>query len=137
MPHTKSLSSYWRKMPQWYRLEGVKCCSCGTYYFPSRSLCPECRREGKIEVHKFKGTGKVYSYTIVHAPPVGFELHRPYLLAIIELDEGAKLTAQIVDCKADDLEIGMPVEVCFRRIREGKEGGINHYGYKFKPKENN
>jgi hypothetical protein len=137
MPHTKSLASYWRKMPQWYRLEGVKCVTCGESYFPSRSLCPTCRREGRFEMEKFSGKGKVYSYTVVHAPPQGFELHRPYLLAIIELDEGPKLTAQIVDCKKEDIKIGMPVEMTFRKIRDSTEGGIIHYGYKFKPKTEN
>lgn len=136
MPHTKSLSSYWRKMPQWYRLEGIKCETCGNFMFPSRSICPVCRREGKLSMHKFKGTGRVYSYTVVHAPPKGFELHRPYIMAIVELDEGPQLTAQIVDCKAEDISIGTPVEMTFRRIRDGTEGGIIHYGYKFKPIEN-
>ena len=51
------------------------------------------------------------------------------------LDEGAKITAQIVDCDLDELNIGDEVEVVFRKIREeGKEGVIS-YGYKFKLKE--
>ena len=87
-------------------------------------------------MERFSGKGTVYSYTVVHAPPQGFELHRPYLLAIIELEEGPKLTAQIVDCAREDLKIGLPVEMTFRKIREGTEGGIIHYGYKFKPREN-
>ncbi len=133
MPHTKSLPSYWRKIPQWYRLEGVKCATCGSYYFPERTICPECRRDGKLEMYKFKGMGKIYSYTVVHAPPAGFELHKPYIMAIVELDEGPRLTAQIVDCKKEDIDIGTKVEVVFRRIRESGDEGIIHYGYKFKP----
>jgi len=136
MPHTKSLASYWRRIPQWYRMEGVKCVSCGEYFFPARSLCPACRRESKMEMYKFKGVGKVYSYTVVHAPPKGFELHRPYIMAIVELEEGPRLTAQIVDCKKDDIKIGTKVEMVLRRIRDSTEGGIIHYGYKFKPVEN-
>ena len=117
-------------------MEGVECTNCGSYYFPARSICPECRREGKLEMYAFKGTGKIFSYSVVHAPPAGFELHRPYIMAIIELDEGPKLTAQIVDAKKEDLKIGMKVEMVLRRIREGGEEGIIHYGYKFKPVDN-
>lgn len=136
MPHTKSLASYWRRIPQWYRLEGAKCETCGEYYFPLRSLCPECRRGGKLQKHTFKGTGTIYSYTIIHAPPSGFELHRPYIMAIVELDEGPRLTAQVVECDKEDIRIGKKVRMVFRRIRDSDEGGIIQYGYKFKPVEN-
>ncbi len=135
MPHTKGLASHWRRIPQWYRLEGVYCENCGFYYFPSRNICPECRREGRLRPHKLKGTGTVYSYTIVHAPPQGFELHRPYIVAIVQLDEGPKLTTQIVDCKRDDIKIGSKVKMTFRKIQDGSKEGIIHYGYKFKPVE--
>lgn len=136
MPHTKSQASYWRNIPQWHRLEGVQCKTCGKFYFPSRSLCPECRRDGKLEMYRFSGKGTIYSYTAVHAPPQGFELHSPYTMAIIELDEGPKLTAQIVDCKKDDIKIGSKVETVFRRIRDVTDGGIIQYGYKFKLEDN-
>jgi len=136
MPHSKSLASYWRRIPQWYRLEGAKCDSCGEYYFPQRSLCPDCRRHGKLSMYKFKGTGSIYSFTEVHAPPTGFELQQPYMMAIVQLDEGPKLTAQIVDCKKEEMHIGKRVEVTFRKIRDGEEDGIIQYGYKFKPTEN-
>ncbi len=133
MPHTKSIPSYWRKIPQWYRLEGVVCKTCGNYYFPARSLCPVCRRRGKLEPYTFRGTGTIYSYTIVHAPPHGFELQKPYILAVIELDEGPRMTAQVVECSREELQVGARVRVVFRKIREDKEGGIILYGYKFKP----
>jgi uncharacterized OB-fold protein len=56
-------------------------------------------------------------------------------MAIVELEEGPKLTAQIVEAKKEDLEIGQKVEMVLRRVREGGEQGIIHYGYKFKPIE--
>jgi len=132
MPHTKSQASYWRNISQWHRLEGVECKTCGELYFPSRSLCLKCRRQGKLEVRRFSGKGTVYSYTVIHAPPQGFELHKPYIMAIVELDEGPRLTAQIVDCKNEEIKIGSRVESVFRRISEDREGGIIQYGYKFK-----
>ena len=133
MPHSKGLAQYWRKMPQWYRLEGVVCETCNTAYFPSRSICPKCRRTGKISAKKFSGTGKVYSFTTIHTTPSGFDLQKPYNLAIIELDEGPRLTAQVVDCAPDNMKIGQKVEAIFRRIKETGPEGIIQYGYKFRP----
>ena len=51
---------------------------------------------------------------------------------MIELEEGAKLTTQLVDCDVDALEIGDDVEMVFRRVREDGEDGVISYGYKFK-----
>lgn len=51
---------------------------------------------------------------------------------MIELEEGAKLTAQLVDCDVDNLEIGDPVEMVFRKIREDGEDGVISYGFKFR-----
>ena len=58
----------------------------------------------------------------------------PYVLAIIQLDEGPRLTAQ-VDCKPEEIYIGMRVKAAFRKILEEGEDGIIHYGTKFIPEE--
>lgn len=56
----------------------------------------------------------------------------PYAVAVIELEEGAKLTSQLVDTDVDNIEIGDDVEMVFRKIREDGEDGVISYGYKFK-----
>jgi len=88
-----------------------------------------------LEDYKLSGRGKVYSYSVVHVPPKELEMIAPYVIAIVELEEGPRITTQI-DCKPEEVYIGMPVEVVFRRIKEDGEEGIIHYGYKFKPVEN-
>ena len=57
-----SVPRFWRKQTNRYNLIGTKCETCGTYYFPPRTLCPKCRREGKIVDYKFKGTGKIVTF---------------------------------------------------------------------------
>ena len=122
----------WRRIPERYRLLGVKCETCSSHYFPGRSICPKCRRKGKITDVRFAGKGKIYSFTEISAPPEGFEDQIPYILAIIELDEGAKLTAQIVDAHKDDVKIGSRVEQVFRVIQREDPEGLVHYGFKFR-----
>jgi len=122
----------WRKIPQRYNLIGTKCTTCGTYYFPPRIICPKCRRKSKIESHKFCGEGEVLSYTEIYSPPQGFENIKPYILAIIKLKEGPSLTAQLIDCKIDNVQIGSKVKAVFRKIVEDGDEGVILYGYKFK-----
>lgn len=122
----------WRHIQQRYNLIGSKCTNCGKVFFPSRVICPDCRRKGNIEDFQFSGKGKIYTYSIVKAPAADFKKIAPYAVAIIELEEGAKLTAQIVDADVNDINIGDPVEMVFRRIREDGEDGVISYGFKFK-----
>ena len=64
------------------------------------------------------------------------QLHPKYRekKAIIDLEEGARITAQIVDCKYDELKIGLGVEAVFRKLYKSGEKGIIHYGTKFRLK---
>lgn len=77
-------------------------------------------------------TGKIISYTRVHVPPEGFKNEAPYYLAIIELENGAKVLSQIVDSDPEKIKIGAKVKKVFRRIGEPNEFGTITYGYKFK-----
>jgi len=128
----ESISINWRRIPERYRMEGTRCDSCGKHYFPPRKMCPTCRRKGKIVPYTFSGKGKVYSYSTVYLGPVGFEASTPYIIAIIKLDEGAKVLGQVVDTAEDGLKIGDRVEAVFRKIQQYYPGGVRNYGFKFK-----
>ncbi len=131
----KDIVRGWRHIPERYNLIGSKCSQCGKVFFPKRVLCPECRRKGKIEDMKFTGDGKIHTYSVIHTPTDDFKTLAPYVVAIIELDEGAHITSQIVDCDVDNVEIGDKVEMVFRKIKEEGEDGVISYGYKFKLKK--
>jgi uncharacterized OB-fold protein len=126
---------FWREQPQRYRLLGSECQQCGRIYFPPRSVCPKCRREsvGKMAQRQLSGRGSVLTHTVVHQPADGFELQVPYVIAIIELEEECRVSAQIVDCAPADVKAGLEVEATFRRIREDGKAGMIYYGYKFRP----
>jgi uncharacterized protein len=132
---TEGLALHWRLIPPRYNLIGSVCKTCGENYFPPRVICPNCRRKSNMEKFKFSGEGEVYSSTIIRAAPTGFEYQKPYVVAIIKLREGAMCTAQVVDCKAEDVKIGDKVEMVFRKIIADDESGIIRYGYKFKVKK--
>jgi Predicted nucleic-acid-binding protein containing a Zn-ribbon len=85
-----------------------------------------------LNLSNFQEKVRIHTFSIIRSAPDDFKKAAPYAVAVIELEEGAKLTSQLVDCDVDDLEIGDDVEMVFRRVREDGEDGVISYGYKFK-----
>ena len=126
------IARHWRLRDQRYQLQGTVCARCGHKMFPPRAVCPECRSR-KVEPVKFSGRGTVYSHTTVYQAPEGFESYVPYVAALVQLEEGPLVSAQLTDVGADDVTIGMPVEMVTRKLTEQEENGLVVYGYKFRP----
>jgi uncharacterized OB-fold protein len=130
-----TIARFWRENSPRYNLKASRCGNCGKISFPPRTVCPECHRKsiGKMEEFQLSGKGEVYSYSIVHEVPAQFQMQRPYIIALIKLEEGIMLTGQIIDCEAEQVKIGMRVCSTFRKLGEEGPGGVIHYGYKFHP----
>jgi uncharacterized OB-fold protein len=126
------VSRHWRLSPERYQLVGEICDTCGVKLFPPRDVCLECEAPAK-ELYTFSGLGEIYSYTTIYDPPAGFEQNAPYTVALIKLDEGPMLTAQLTDVDEEEVTIGMPVEMVTRKLRAEGEEGMIIYGYKFRP----
>ena len=124
---------HWRLKKQRYGLTGEVCPHCEGKIFPPRDVCPHCGEEAR-EPYTFSGKGEVYTFTVMYDAPTGFEGTTPYVVAIVKLEEGPMLTAQLTDVNEKEVQIGMPVEMVTRRIRsDGDERGTLVYGYKFRP----
>jgi uncharacterized protein len=124
---------HWRLKQQRYSLVGEVCPHCGNKIFPPRDVCPNCGDEAK-ELYTFSGKGEVYSYTTIYEAPSGYDANAPYTVAIVKLQEGPMITAQLTDLGDQPVQIGMPVEMVTRKMRnDGDERGLIVYGYKFRP----
>ncbi len=123
----------WRTQSSRYRLAGSKCNECKNYYFPVTVVCSNCESDN-LEVINFKGTGKLVEWTRVDEGASGFDHVVPYYFAIIQLDEGVRLSAQLVSVM-DESKItdGMPVRMTFRKLMESTREGIIEYGFKAEP----
>ena len=123
---------YWREIPQRYRYEGAKCTGCGKISFPPRVVCKSCggREFDAVELAK---QGKLLTHTVIRVGPSQFSDQTPYAVGVAELDDGVRLTAMIADVDFDELKVGMPVKLEFRKVRDEGEAGIICYGYKFVP----
>ena len=120
------LARHWRQRHARYRLEGSRPRSDGTIAFPPR--------EGtEWEPYVLAGQGELLTYAVVHQAPAGHEGEVPYMVAIVQLVEGPRITAQLTDCDASEVTIGMAVEMTTRLLGDTGADGLLLYGYKFRP----
>lgn len=93
-----------------------KCADCNSYVFIPQESCTACQ-SFKLNWVQSSGQGVLYSYTTVFRPQrVEFEV--PYVVAIIELEEGWHMLSNLIDCDLDAVKVGMPVEVTFQKMTE-------------------
>ena len=126
-----SLPQIWRDRQWVYRFHGHKCTKCGKEQFPMQKACIYCQADGKfleeIPLSDRKGTLTTYSLDdrAVNVPDL------PNVLCVVSLGGGARFFSQMTDRDVNNLKIGMPMEITFRRIQEGL--GVYSYFWKAKP----
>ena len=95
------------------RLLIQKCDSCGEYQFYPRGICANCW-SNDIQWITSSGKGTVWTFTVTYQNGTpGFAEDVPYVLALVELEEGVRMFTNIVECDPRSVTIGMPVEVTF------------------------
>jgi uncharacterized OB-fold protein len=89
-----------------------KCSACQELHYYPRAICPFC--SGKTELVAAKGTGKIYSYSVMR------RVAEPYAIAYVTLDEGVTMLTNMVDCDLERLRIGDPVRLVFKAAEGGE-----------------
>lgn len=125
------LPRYHRLRSAFYRLQANRCPACESIYFPPRPRCLRCR-SANLEKLRLSGRGRVLSLTRVFQPARGFGGGAD-MAALIELQEGVRVVAQLTDADPAEMESGQEVEMVVRRLRSDSEHGFIVYGYKFRP----
>lgn len=120
----------WRLRDRYYRLMGSKCEECGAEAFPPVYRCRKCGSE-KISDREMPRSGKIVTYTILHEPLPGFEAQAPFYLAVVELENGARMLSQVVDSEPSAIVTGAKVKAEVRKVRVDGDSGQILYGYKF------
>jgi uncharacterized OB-fold protein len=96
-----------------HRLSIQRCAACKAYIFYPRAMCPHCGA-ADLAWADVRGRGTVYSYTVARRATMRpFESDVPYVIAIVELEEGPRMTTNIVGCPPESVRVGMPVEAVF------------------------
>lgn len=126
------VARHWRQRGARYRLEGQRHKASGEVRFPAR---PPALGEdaAEWETVALSGRGEIYSFSVVRQGPAGYEDLTPYPVALVRLEEGPLISAQLTDCAEEDLVVGMPVELATRRLVDTGADNVLVYGYKFRP----
>ena len=102
------------------KLMGSHCPHCNADYLPPRAICPQCYGD-QMEWIEFSGKAKLAAFTSIYIAPTamiaeGYGRDNPYLAGVVELDEGPKISGQILGLdarKADEVKIGTAVKAEF------------------------
>jgi hypothetical protein len=114
---TAETAPYWRAALEG-RLEIQYCRDCARHQFYPRPFCTRCLSD-RIEWVRASGHGRIYTYTVCHvAAHPALESRVPYAIGMVELDEGVRLLAGIVEADLERLTVGAAVRVCFDRISD-------------------
>ena len=109
-----------------HKLMASRCTNCGNRYVPPRAICPKCHSE-EMEWVETSGKGKLAAFTVIYSGPTfmveqGFDRKNPYVSGIVELEEGARMSARIIGVdptKPNEIKIDSPMNVDFVEFGEG------------------
>jgi uncharacterized protein len=96
-----------------------RCDECAAWVYYPRARCPECLSD-RLEWHEVSGGGTVFTFTVTHQPTApAFADEMPQLIAVVELDEGVRLTSTLVDAEPGAVHIGAHVVPVFDHGDDG------------------
>ena len=125
LPKPSPTSRPFWEAAQKHELTLQRCGGCSKFIYYPRDRCPYCFSDN-LSWNRVSGRGTLYSYTLVHRASSRAFADGPYVLAIVELDEGPRMTTNIV-APPETLKVGMPVAAFFDDVAPG------HTLVKFKP----
>ena len=124
-----SASVMWRTRRWSAALHGSKCNACGLITFPIQRVCYSCKSKDNFEeVRLSDKKGKVFSYSLDN---LAGGPNPPTIQTIVELEDGARIYCLMTDCEPEEIKIGTPVEMTYRRFHE--EAGFYNYYWKCRP----
>ena len=115
-PNPSSISAPFWHAARAHRLQLQHCGHCDRYIYYPRPFCPACL-QSDLTWRDVSGRGTVYTFTVVRrAASARFQALVPYVHAIVELEEGPRMTTNIVGCAPESVRIGMPVRAVYEDL---------------------
>ena len=126
-----SLPVLWREEKGNIRLYAKKCEGCGAIQYPARRICWKCSTKDNFTDTRLSRRGRIITFTKDHLIP---SPDLPVIMVSADMEGGGRFYTQLVDCDPGEVEVGMDVQLTFRKIHEGE--GLNNYFWKFRPVNN-
>jgi uncharacterized OB-fold protein len=109
---------FWEGLKR-HELRIQRCRDCGRPYFYPRPFCPRCFSED-VEWFTASGRASLHTYQIIHRGPPSFAREAPYVLAVVELEEGPRMMTNLVDVEPQpaNLPVDMPLEIAYEDVND-------------------
>ena len=128
-PQSPSATALWRESDKNIRLYGSKCDSCGYIQYPVQTVCVNCQsREGYSSVRFSDQLGSVFTYSMDY---IAGTVDVPLVITVVNFVDGGRILCMMTDRDLDQVHIGMPVQMSFRKLRI--VNGIHNYYWKSIP----
>ncbi len=125
-----SVSALWREGDKNVRLHGARCQSCGYVQYPAQRVCVECRSVDAGEPIRLSDQpGELFTYSMDY---IAGAVDTPLVVAVVDFEGGGRLLCMMTDRELDEIRVGMPVEMSFRKLRV--VNGIHNYYWKAIPR---
>jgi len=128
LPQPTAFTTRFWEACQRQELEIPQCQSCNHLFLPGGPVCPNCWSQ-ELDSCLASGRGKVANYVVYHRS-YHRAIHAPYVVAIIELEEGVRMVSNVILCPPESISIGMPVQVVFEKAANAESDFLLP---KFKP----
>ena len=124
-----SVSALWREGDRNIRFYGAKCNQCGFVQYPPQRVCVNCQaRDDSSPVRLSDKPGRVFTYSMDY---LAGTTDTPLVIAVVDFDGGGRALCMVTDRELDEVQVGMPVEMSFRKLRV--VNGIHNYYWKAVP----
>jgi uncharacterized OB-fold protein len=128
-PFDTSLPTLWRDRKSVLALYGGKCRKCGTPHFPVQRICFGCKSKDNMEEVRLVGKkAELFTFT---KDNLFATIDPPQVMSVVEIEGGYRIYCQMTDRNPDQVKVGMPLEMSFRKIHEAR--GLNNYFWKCRP----
>lgn len=118
LPRPTPLTQAWWEACRNHELLIQRCSKCGHFQFYPRTFCTACNSPD-VEWAPASGRGRVKTFTVIRQPvSKAYAPEVPYLIALIQLEEGPTMMSALVECEPESAAVGMPVEVVFEQWTE-------------------
>ncbi len=128
-PIAPSAVALWRDNQGGLGLYGVKCKNCGFIQYPAQRVCIHCKTKDNFEPYRFaREVGKVFTFSHDN---LAASIDPPTTICAVDFPQGGRIMCDMTDRAVEEVKVGMPVEMTFRKI--GEQGGIHNYWWKCRP----
>ncbi|MBI5550640.1 MAG: SDR family NAD(P)-dependent oxidoreductase [Desulfobacterales bacterium] len=132
-PTQTAMTTLWRKRQMLLGLVGGRCTQCGTPQFPKADICvnPACGAHHSQEDYEFADRpAKIKTFT---GDLLAVSVDPPHKYGMVQFDDGGRMMADFTDCDFDELQVGLPMRMVFRKRSEDKGRGFVNYFWKATP----